>query len=152
MQPTRYRFAHTTVLAAPVAQVHAVLLDLERYVEWWPQVRAVAKVDDDRAIAVCRSVLPYDLELGLTAVDRSVRRLRVALSGPIDGWAQWRLEPAGEGTTRVRFDQEVTAVGPAMRLASYLARPVLRWNHHRMMQGAVRGLSERLGAPSSVPA
>jgi carbon monoxide dehydrogenase subunit G len=131
-------------VAAPVREVHAVLVDLERYVEWWPQVRAVAKVDDDHAIAVCRSVLPYDLELGLTALDRSVRRLRVGLSGPLEGWAQWRLDPSGAGT-RVRFEQEVTVVGRAMVAASYLARPVLSWNHHRMMRGATAALAERFG-------
>lgn len=144
MQPTRYRFRHDVTLAAPVEEVHAVLVDLERYVDWWPQVRAVAKVDDDHAIAVCRSVLPYRLELGLTALERSVRRLRVGLSGPLEGWAQWRLDPDGAGT-RVRFEQEVTVVSRTMVLASYVARPVLTWNHHRMMRGAVGGLVARLG-------
>lgn len=144
MQPTRYVFRHDLEVAAPVAEVHGVLVDLERYVEWWPQVRAVARVDDDRAIAVCRSALPYDLELGLTAVDRSVHRLRVALSGRLEGWAEWRLEAVG-AHTRLRFAQEVTVVGATMVLASYLLRPVLTWNHRRMMRGAVGGLVERLG-------
>ena len=33
-------------LAAPVEAVQPVLSDLERYPEWWPQVVAVAKIDD----------------------------------------------------------------------------------------------------------
>ena len=45
-------------MGAPREAVHAVLHDLEHYPDWWPQVRAVAKVDDDTARVVCRSTLP----------------------------------------------------------------------------------------------
>ena len=47
-----YRFATSFTLEAPRARVHDTLLDLERYSDWWPQVRAVAKVDDDHALVV----------------------------------------------------------------------------------------------------
>jgi hypothetical protein len=32
----------------------------------------------------------------------------------------------------------------ALALASYVLRPVLSWNHHRMMRGCLTGLRTRL--------
>lgn len=134
-------------VSAPVAEVHAVLVDLEYFGTWWPQVRAVASLGPDDALVVCRSVLPYDLELHLHAENRDPGLLRVAIDGPIRGFAQWRLTGTEVGT-RLDFEQRVRAVAPAFVMASYLLRPLLRWNHERMMRGAEAGLAARFGAAS----
>jgi hypothetical protein len=143
VSPTRYRFTDSWATPAPPGQVHALLVDLEHYVDWWPQVRAVASLGPDDALVVCRSVLPYDLELRLHAVSREPARLEVGIDGPIRGHATWHLSPVAGGT-RLDFEQQVEAVAPAFRVASYLARPVLAWNHDRMMRGAEAGLARRL--------
>jgi hypothetical protein len=104
------------------------------------QVRGVAKIDDDTALLVCRSVLPYDLELVLTAVSREVDLLEVQIDGPIRGHARYHLVETGPGVTSLRFEQEVLAESRLMVLASYVARPLLVWNHHRMMRGSEQGL------------
>lgn len=142
MSAADYAFVHTMTLAAEPVDVHAVLVDLEHFGEWWPQVRAVAKLSDDDALVVCRSLLPYDLELHLHAESREPDLLRVAIGGPIEGYAQWRLT-AIDGGTRLEFEQRVRAVAPMFRLASYVAKPALRANHARMMRGAQEGLSRR---------
>ena len=134
--------ASWTVPAAP-QRVAAVVTDLERYPEWWPQVRAVAKVGPDTARVLCRSTLPYTLDLVLDAVSRELPTVEVAVSGDLDGRVRWTLLPEGEGT-RMDFRQEVTARG-ALAVASYVARPLLIWNHHRMMVDCERGLRARLG-------
>lgn len=139
-----YDFEHTMVLAAEPSAVHAVLADLEFFGSWWPQVKAVAKLSDDDALVVCRSVLPYDLELHLHAERRDPELLRVAIEGPISGYAQWALA-AVPGGTRLDFEQRVHAADRSFVLASYLFKPVLRWNHRRMMQGAEDGLIARFG-------
>jgi hypothetical protein len=140
MQPRRYRFYASHTVQAPRDQVHAVLVDLEYYCDWWMQVRGVAKIDDDTALVVCRSVLPYDLELVLTAVSREVDLLEVQIEGPIRGYARYHLVETGPGVTSLRFEQEVRAESRLMVLASYVARPLLVWNHHRMMRGSEQGL------------
>ena len=144
MQPRRYRFTSSFNLAAPRERVYDVLVDLEFYGEWWPQVRGVGKIDDDHALVVCRSVLPYDLELALTAVSRATDLLEVEIDGPIRGWARYHLDVApgseDDPDTSLRFEQEVYAEAPLMVLASYVAKPLLSWNHHRMMRGAEKGL------------
>ena len=140
MQPRRYRFSASFTVEAPREQVHGVLVDLEYYCDWWTQVRGVAKIDDDTALVVCRSVLPYDLELVLTAVSREVDLLEVRIEGPIRGYARYHLVEDSPGVTSLRFEQEVRAESRLMVLASYVARPLLVWNHHRMMRGSEQGL------------
>ena len=150
MSAADYDFEHSMVLAAEPAQVHAVLVDLEFFGSWWPQVKAVASLGPDDALVVCRSVLPYDLELHLHAERRDPELLRVAIDGPIRGHAQWRLAAWNQdgvpGGTRLDFEQRVHAVDRMFVLASYLLKPVLRWNHHRMMQGAEDGLARLFGS------
>jgi hypothetical protein len=135
----RYRFEDSWVVLASRDDVAATLLDLEHYPDWWPQVRAVARLGPDTARVLCRSTLPYTLDLVLDAVSREVPVLEVAVSGDLDGWVRWTLSEEGGGT-RMDFRQEVV-VGGVLAVASYVARPLLRWNHERMLAGAREGLS-----------
>lgn len=137
-----YRFEHRLSVRAPLEQVHRVLVDLERYPAWWPQVRAVGSLGPDTALVLCRSALPYDLELVLHAVRREPPVLEVRIGGAIEGSARWTLSRY-DGTTRLAYEQEVDAHG-ALAWASYLLKPLLRWNHRRMMAGFDRGLGEAL--------
>jgi carbon monoxide dehydrogenase subunit G len=142
MSPS-YVFDGSWQVAAPRAAVHDVLLDLERYPEWWPQVVAVASLGEDDARVLCRSVLPYTLDLVLHAANRSPQLLEVVVSGDLAGSVRFRLTEA-DGGTRLDLAQEVR-VGGLLGAASYVVRPVLRWNHQRMMDGCVTGLRSRLG-------
>ena len=140
---TSYSFRGTWTVAAPPEAVHDVLVDLERYPDWWPEVRAVAKLGPDDARVLCRSALPYTLDLVLHAEHRDPPLLETTISGDLDGVVRWRLFPA-DGGTRMEFEQDVR-VGRLLGVASYVARPLLTWNHHRMMEGCIAGLRARLG-------
>jgi len=139
---TTYRFTGSWHLAAPRPRVHEVLVDLEQYPTWWPQVVAVAKLGEDDARVLCRSALPYTLDLVLHAVDRSPEHVEVAVAGDLRGTVAFDLADDAGGT-RLSLDQRV-AVGGVLGAASRVARPLLRWNHHRMMRGCVAGLCARL--------
>ncbi|GAA1531177.1 SRPBCC family protein [Nocardioides humi] len=138
-----FTFTDSWAVAAPPAAVAEVLTDLESYPRWWPQVRAVARLGPDTAWVCCRSTLPYTLDLVLDAVSRTPPVVEVAVSGDLDGFARFTLVPAGEGT-RLDFRQEVSVRG-ALALASYVVRPVLVWNHARMMAGCRAGLAGEVG-------
>ncbi|GAA1133965.1 SRPBCC family protein [Nocardioides aquiterrae] len=138
-----YTFSGSWHLAAPPARVHAVLVDLEHYPDWWPQVCAVASLGPDDARVLCRSVLPYTLDLVLHAVSRSPSRLEVAVSGDLTGSVRFDLTPVASGT-RLDLAQSVHA-GGVLGAASAVLAPVLRWNHHRMMAGCVAGLAATAG-------
>lgn len=148
--PRAYEFADAWTVGADVDRVAAVLTDLEHYPAWWPQVRAVASLGPDEAWVRCRSTLPYTLDLVLTAVSRTPPVVEVALSGDLEGFARFRLSPAEAGT-RLEFTQSVT-VGGAMALASYVARPVLEWNHRQMMRGCRDGLRRAVCAGGAATA
>jgi hypothetical protein len=144
-----YSFRVSWTVPFPLERVHAVLVDLERYPEWWPQVRAVASLGEDDALVVARSVLPYSLELVLHAVRRDPTHLETTLTGDLEGVVRWNLTDLGPSEigpqTRMDFEQEVQVTGRLLRVASRAGRPLLRWNHERMMRGCLAGLHDRLG-------
>lgn len=127
--------------AAPAA-VRDVLVDLHGYTEWWPQVVAVASLGPDDARVLCRSALPYTLDLVVHAVGRELPVLEVELAGHLRGRVRWRLDPE-DGGTRLDLAQRVSVHGPVAPLAA-LARPLASWNHGRMMAGGLAGLRARL--------
>ena len=139
-----FAFRDSWEVRASPADVHDVLVDLEHYPDWWPEVVAVASLGPDDARVLCRSVLPYTLDLLLHAVNRSPGVLEVGVSGDLRGSVRFDLVPV-EGRTRLDFAQEVRAPG-WLGAASYVAGPLLRWNHDRMMRGCVAGLRSQLGS------
>jgi hypothetical protein len=148
---TSYHFSHAATIGAARERVHVLLLDLEHYVEWWPQVRAVASLGPDDALLVCRSLLPYDLEVHLHAVSRAIDRLEVAVDGPLSGRVCWSLTELGPDRTRLGFEQQVRVTRWELVLGSYVARPLLRANHAWMMRGALRGMERRLVSQRAAP-
>jgi hypothetical protein len=76
-------------------------------------------------------------------VHRQPGLLETTIDGDLRGWVRWRLGEV-DGGTRLRLEQQVEVSGGLLGLASYAARPLLRWNHDRMMTGARMGLSSRL--------
>ena len=138
-----YSFRRSWTVPFPIGRVHALLVDLERYPEWWPQVRAVAKLGEDDALVVCRSVLPYSLDLVLHAERRELTHLETSLTGDLEGVVRWYLTDLGP-RTRMDFEQDVQVTGRILRVASRAARPVMVWNHERMMRGCLTGLNARL--------
>jgi carbon monoxide dehydrogenase subunit G len=140
-----FEFGGTWEVAAPVSAVHDALVDLEHYPAWWPQVVAVASLGPDDARVLCRSALPYTLDLVLHAASRSSEHLRVDVAGDLHGTVAFDLTPTPTGT-RLDLTQSVRVSG-AFAAAAYVAAPLLRWNHDRMMRGCITGLRTRL-APS----
>lgn len=144
MSAAQYTFTGTWIVAAGADRVRDVVVDLEQYPQWWPQIRAVASLGPNEARVLCRSSLPYTLDLVLRAITRDRPVLEVEVAGDLDGWVRWRLIEVPEGT-RMEFTQHVVVTGP-LAWASRVARPVLRWNHDRMMAGCLTGLRARLAA------
>lgn len=138
-----YSFRDSWVVPVAADRARSVLVDLEHYGAWWPQVVAVAKVGPDDARVLCRSSLPYTLDLHLHAVHRGARLLETSIDGDLVGSVRWILRDRPEGTA-LHFEQDVTVAGWWLGVASYLCRPLLRWNHDQMMAGCRAGLTARL--------
>ncbi|SFQ67772.1 Polyketide cyclase / dehydrase and lipid transport [Amycolatopsis arida] len=146
-----YRFHVVWSIDAPVPRVADALTDLAGYPSWWPDVRAVCRVDDDTAEVRCRSALPYELRLWLRRVEQRVERdhrrgrLRVALTGDLEGFVGCVLT-GRPGGTRLDIVQQVVVRKPVLRWLSPLARPLFRANHAVMMRRGRHGLSAHLTA------
>ncbi|MFF1342124.1 SRPBCC family protein [Streptomyces sp. NPDC058290] len=148
----RYRFRSVWDLDAPPARVYAALEQTGDYPHWWPQVRAVERIDGHSGTLHIRSVLPYEIRTTATELLRDPRRglLEAALHGDIEGWARWtvraRRGDGGRGT-RALYEQEVEVRSPLLRRLAVPARPAFRLNHALMMRAGRRALAARLAAP-----
>ncbi len=138
-------FDHVWRVPAPPQQVFAALADVDAYPRWWPEIRSVERVDDERGRAEVRSMLPYTLHLELTREvdDERAGLLRVGIAGDLEGWASFLVE--GDRTTAARYRQEVVVGARYLRRAAPLADPLLRLNHRWMMRSGERGLAAYVG-------
>jgi hypothetical protein len=136
-----YRFSSTWIVPAPTEATFAVLADLPRYPRWWPQVRLVERIDEDRARLCIRSVLPYTLriELRRKRVDRHAGLLEAALDGDLVGSSRWIVRASPSGSS-VRFDERVELAGSWLPKLEPLARPAFIVNHALMMRAGRLGL------------
>ncbi|MFE9451415.1 SRPBCC family protein [Streptomyces sp. NPDC006739] len=147
MDWNHYRFLSLWPLPAPPAAVYTALERAEDYPRWWPQVRAVTRLDDTTGVFTFRSLLPYDMTLTAreTRRDPAAGVLEVAMTGDIDGWARWTVAARGPGAL-ARYEQVVDVRKPLLRRLAVPGRPVFRANHRLMMRAGRRGLAAYLEA------
>lgn len=147
MDWNHYRFLSVWALPMTPDRVYAALEQAEEYPRWWPQVRAVDRVDDTSAVITVRSLLPYDVAFTAreTRHDPAAGVLEAAMSGDIEGWARWTVIPGASGC-HARYDQVVEVNKPSLRRFAVPGRPVFRANHRLMMRAGRRGLVAYLEA------
>lgn len=138
---THYVFRSVWHVEASFAPVCAVLLDVESYPAWWPEIRSVERLDATRFLMVARSTLPY--ELRFVSEDRGGDHRRgvidAHLSGDLEGFARWTVTDLGTGC-RLTYDQEVETNKALLNRLAPLARPAFRANHALMMRHGQAGL------------
>ncbi|MFF3290156.1 SRPBCC family protein [Streptomyces sp. NPDC003023] len=141
----RYRFRSIWDLPAAPDKVYDVLSRAEDYPDWWPQVREVTPADDESGTARFRSLLPYDLRVGVRACRRDPADgvLEIRMTGDLEGWSRWTVRAGGRGT-RALYEQEVVVRRPLMRRLAIPCRPFFRANHALMMRAGRRGLEAYL--------
>lgn len=141
---TTYRFEERWLLPGDRQAAYDVLVDVEHYPEWWPQIKAVARLGEDHALVVCRSMLPFNLNLELrpTTRDPESGRLEVSIEGDLVGWSRFTLTPQGDELD-VHYEQEVETRGHLLEAARWF-KPLVRANHAAMMRSARRGLERRI--------
>ncbi len=136
-----YRFRGVWSVRVPRERLFSALVDLASYPKWWPDIRAVDRVDDDTAEVTCRSVLPYSLRFRLHRVveDETAGRMRVDMTGDLDGYVQGEVAAHRSGAL-LAITQRVVVTKPLLRALAPVARPVFRANHALMMWRGQRGL------------
>lgn len=141
-----------------VDEVAAILTDALHLPDWWGEVYLGIKIitpGDDTGIGRQVEVhskgrLPYELRWTATLVESDApARWRIAASGDLTGWGEWRLTPKGR-VVEALYEWHVTADKPILRLLSPLLAPVFAWNHRWAMAKGEAGLRGELARRRAV--
>jgi hypothetical protein len=137
-----YRFWHLWAVRATAARVFDALVDLARYPDWWPDIRAVEQLDDDTAEVICRSTLPYGLTFRLhrAVEDPDTGLMRVDMTGDLEGYVQGVVAEHRSAGALLAISQRVVVTKPLLRALAPVARPLFRANHALMMRRGQLGL------------
>ena len=137
------------VVAAPPEELWATVGDPYHLPRWWPRVERVELVQGDGFTQLLRTDKGRAIRADFRVVESrrpELRRWRQEVDGtPFEGILAWseteiRLEPAGDGSTRVTLVQEQKLRGLA-RLGGLMVRRAAR----RALDGALEGLESLHG-------
>lgn len=134
-------------MPAGYERTYAVLQDLRTYRQWWPEVKSVLPVTEESAVVLIMGILPYALEFLMNKEidDPQKGILRAGLSGDLEGFSSWTIQPEDEGC-RLLYDQEVEVTKGLLRKLARVARPLFVLNHSVMMSRGQVGLRAFLEA------
>ena len=138
---SHYVFRSIWHVNAPLPDLMWVLNDLESYPAWWPEMREVRPLGDNRFEVVARSFLPYDLRFLSEPAPGEPRPgvIDARLSGDLEGTVRWTVDEVADGC-RLVYDQEVTTHKRLLNATAPVARPAFRANHGLMMRHGEAGL------------
>lgn len=142
MHLNHYEFRSAWSIDAAPGGLFDALNDVVGYARWWPEIKEVVDLGDDRYVIVARSLLPYNLrfESRPGVVDRDAGILETLMTGDLEGYSRWKLAPEGGGT-RVVFEERVEANKKLLRRLALVGRPLFIANHALMMHNARRGMA-----------
>lgn len=137
-------------------QVFDAIAEPSEWPGWWPGVLETHEHAQGDAAGVGRSgeivwraPFGYRVRFEMTALRIERPELLEALAiGDLSGRGTWRFREAdGGAATETVFEWHVSASKPLMRAGGPLLRPLLVWNHDRLMTRGERALAERLTRP-----
>jgi quercetin dioxygenase-like cupin family protein/uncharacterized protein YndB with AHSA1/START domain len=144
--PGVYSFVDEWDVAAPADEVFELLADSGTYPAWWRPVYIDVETDGPPRLGGesrqhFKGRLPYHLRTRATInVFDPPHHVGARVVGDLRGRGLWTVTPSGDGGTHVRFDWEVFADMPLLRVLTPLLRPLFRWNHDWSIARAQEGL------------
>ena len=154
--PTRLRTDRTYRYPFTVAELWDRLRRVEAYTTWWPWLRDF----DGRTLAAgevwtcaVQPPLPYVVRftVAFDEVDDG-ERLATTIGGDIAGHATLRLLPAAPGdaaaTSRLHLVADLSPQKRSMQALSTVARPLVTFGHHWVLDTGARQFAEGLGGTS----
>jgi uncharacterized protein YndB with AHSA1/START domain len=153
MAVTEFELVTTWTLAAPPIAVWDALVNPEQWPTWWRAVEKVELLEPGDASGLhayrrftWRTALPYRITFNMrTELIEPLAIIEGRADGELNGTGRWTLAPAGDGT-QVRYDWIVEVDKPWMRALAPLLRPVLTWNHNKVMEWGREGIERKLAA------
>jgi uncharacterized protein YndB with AHSA1/START domain/mannose-6-phosphate isomerase-like protein (cupin superfamily) len=141
-----YRFVDEWDVAAPREAVYRAISDGRTYPDWWKPVYISVDADGEPAVGKesrqhFKGRLPYHLHTRsrITRLEPP-HIIEAAVDGDLRGHGKWTLTDIDYGGTHVRFDWQVFADKPLLRVLTPILRPAFRWNHAWAIARAREGL------------
>jgi quercetin dioxygenase-like cupin family protein/uncharacterized protein YndB with AHSA1/START domain len=140
-----YLFVDEWDVAAPREAVFHAISEARTYPQWWRPVYIDVEADGEPEVGKesrqhFKGRLPYHLNTR-SRISRLERPLIVVadVDGDLRGHGKWTLTETPTGT-HVRFDWQVFADKPLLRVLTPILRPAFRWNHAWAIARAREGL------------
>lgn len=152
MQAHEFHLVSAWTVPATIAEVAGILMEPERFPDWWPDVYLGVQVIDrgdaagigSRIAVHSKGWLPYHLHWeGRLVSSDAPRTWQIAATGDLTGTGIWTLSQHGS-VARIRYDWRVVADRPLFRLLAPAFGPVLAWNHRWAMARGEEGLKREL--------
>jgi len=148
-----YRFITIWQIDAPIQAVCETICHSQNWPHWWGNVVRVEEISpgDARGIGSVRRYtwrgrLPYRLTFDIRVVHfEPLAVIEGIASGDVEGRGRWSFAADGAATV-VRYEWEVRTTRPWMNALALIARPVIEWNHHAVMQQGGVALAQKLNA------
>jgi uncharacterized protein YndB with AHSA1/START domain len=136
-----YAFVDEWDVRAPIEAVFDALSDPERYPLWWKPVYLAAKLRDENVVEhLFKGRLPYRLRVtSETVAKERPTRIEAVVRGDLSGRGIWTLSRQGD-SAHVRFDWQVDADRPFLRVLTPVLGRLFRWNHNWAIKRAMEGL------------
>ena len=140
-----YLFVDEWDVAAPREAVYHAIAEARTYPEWWRPVYIDVQASGEPAVGKesqqhFNGRLPYHLHTRSRITRLEPPHIVEAdVDGDLRGHGKWTLTEA-PGGTHVRFDWQVFADKPLLRVLTPILRPAFRWNHAWAIARAREGL------------
>src|SRR4051812_15783025 len=141
-----YLFVDEWDVAGPRERVFAAISDARTYPTWWKPVYIDVESDGDAEVGKVsrqhfKGRLPYHLRTTSTITRlESPHIVEADVDGDLRGHGKWTLTENADGGTHGRFDWQVFADKPVLRMLTPILRPAFRWNHAWAIARAREGL------------
>jgi uncharacterized protein YndB with AHSA1/START domain len=146
-----YQFVTHWLIAAPMQQVWAAIVDSESWHLWWNAVESAVELEPGQSDGrgnvrrlVWKTPLGYRLAFETRVVDiQAPTYLEVQAIGDVEGTGRWELSTCDRGTA-VCYTWTVRTTQGWMNALAAIARPLLEWNHNIIMTRGGKGLARYL--------
>jgi hypothetical protein len=145
--PETYHFVTDWRFRAPLQKVWSVVLDIERYPDWWKNFRRVKITRGDGksvgSVIECevRGSLPYSLKYALEVWEADeYRQILLRSTGDLVGSGRWEFSEAEPSIVKAIYSWDVATTNPILNLVAPLAKRALARNHERVMANGYAAL------------
>jgi len=141
-----YSFITQGKIKAPAEHVWAAIEDIEAMPGWWKAIRCARIIGQDKKLKVGRQIrfsvkgLLGNLSFTVKVTEfETLRRIKLQSTGDLKGYGLFTLEEE-DGFTNLTYRWEVATTGKLMNFCGRVLKPLLVYNHDRVMKKGFKNL------------